>query len=255
MWQKVYLVPFLLFSFFTISLRVLAQNVSEYDRYPADTAASADLCQLARPMIIKANDFYNSVQFRTALAGIQEAIAKNQLREYTVSFGQDSIGNVIVSSVLEGNHSNSRLPLVRNGFADFHSHPKNTPPSSGDVYGLLMKNKKSGEYTMRYVVTNQGTIFVLAVIDTVAARTFLERYPPQQMPGYSPLFPDALLDEYRELLYRYKLPEEFVMAFMLEKYAAGLVLLKQQLNGAFELLRTRSVNESSTVSFDNYTCM
>jgi hypothetical protein len=148
------------------------------------------------------------------------------------------IEEVVLSSLVTGSSSSGQVPDIANAFSDLHNHPNNTPPSSGDLYGLLRKNVRNSSYTTRFILTYGGNLFVFAVTDSAAVRRFLVSYPPQQTPGYSPLFPDALLDEYREIQQRYGVPEELAMAFLLEKYNVGVALLKQSTNGSFKKIKT-----------------
>ena len=169
-------------------------------------------------------------------------------------FGKDSLNAVTVSPIGKGNKSNGVVPVMPNGFADLHNHPKNTPPSSGDLYGLLLKNRLNTGYDMRYILTAAGAVYVLVVMDTTAARLFASKYPQQQVPGYSPLFPDALLNEYREIHYRYGVAEELVMPYILEKYATGVFLLKQSGDGDFAVLRTSVSGEGDNLAFGFLRC-
>lgn len=183
-------------------------------------------------------NFFLSIPFQKAIIQIKEKAQDDPTNEHIISFGRDSLNMVIFSPLYTGSRSSGRVPEIANAFADLHNHPNNTPPSSGDLYGLLRNNIRDRQYSMRFILTPTGALYAFAVKDTAAARGFLIGYPPQQTPGYSPLFPDALLDEYREIQQRYGASEEMAMAYMLEKYNVGVVLLKQLSNGTFKTLKT-----------------
>jgi hypothetical protein len=153
-----------------------------------------------------------------------------------------------------GGQSNGIVPEVANAFADLHNHPKNTPPSSGDLYGLIRKNRNNALYDTRFVLTPGGTLYALVITDTAAAQAFLHQFPPQQYPGYSPLFPDALLNEYRDVIHLYGAKEELAMAHVLVKYSTGVILLKQSTDGMFRMLRTRVLSIEGQLQFSENQC-
>lgn len=200
---------------------------------------AADPCEQARPAVEKANIFLATALFSSALHSISDSALADPLHEHIVSFGKDTEGEIIVSPIATGGKSSSMVPRVANAFADLHNHPNHTPPSSGDLYGLLQQFKKDKNYCMRFVFDPSGVLYALAISDTAAANLFWKKFPSQQTAGYSPLFPDSLLTEYRDIIYRYGAKEELAMAYMLEKYVAGVSLLKQEKGGNFKMLRTR----------------
>lgn len=231
--KNILLLSTILFAGFT---SVYSQNIS------ADLLASEsttdDFCAKARACIVIVSGFVKTFAFSSAISSLEKQSVQNPEREYTISFGRTADDSIVATAPKPGNVSNGVLPEITNAFADLHNHPKNTVPSSGDVYGLLMKNKRSANYQLRFISNSNQILYALCVADTLKAREFLKRYPPQQTPGYSPLFPDKLLDEYRELIQRHKIPEEMVMVHMLEKYKTGIVLLKQDSSAVFQPLRT-----------------
>jgi hypothetical protein len=213
-----------------------------------------DPCEAVRPRAEAATLFSKTPEFSTAFAAIREKTLSNGTLEYNVGFGRDAAGSILTSPLSTGNRSNSNIPPVPGPFADLHNHPRNTPPSSGDLYGLIRVNKKTPGYLSRYVATKNGSLYAFVVTDTAAARAFIEKFPPQQVPGYSPLFPDALLNEYRDVHQKYGAAEELAMAFILQKYAAGVALLKQDREGKFQLVRTRVSGNADHLVFTADTC-
>jgi hypothetical protein len=215
-----------------------------------------DPCNQAKPGLERINLFSKTTSFQTALLAIQEKVRVEPFHEHTIAFGSDAGGNFIITEVSTGGRSSSRIPFVSNAFADLHNHPKNTPPSSGDLYGLINKNKKEKHYSTRYVATPDGSMYALLVTDTAAARMFTANFPPQQMPGYSPLFPDDLLNEFREIKYQHGAAEELAMAYVLEKYKAGVVLLKQDStgDGGFKKINVSVKSVGSSLVFTAADC-
>jgi hypothetical protein len=195
-----------------------------------------------------------TVIFKQSLAALAEQVKREPGREFTVAFGQDSLGEVVASGLEGGNKRSGVITALPFPVADMHNHPRNTPPSSGDLYGLISQNRKKGTYAVRFVLTSGNLMYALVITDSLAAHTFTKNYPPQQMPGYSPLFPDTVLQEYRDMLYLYGTAEEAAMAFLLETYSTGVLLLKRYGNGPFLRLRTIVSGRGEQRKFTAITC-
>lgn len=220
-----------------------------------NTAVSNDNpCAVVKPYAYNTTLFSTTFHYQTALQQMVGKIEADPAHEFIVSFGRDTLGQVMVSPIAMGNKSNAVVPAVLNGFADLHNHPKHTPPSSGDLYGLLMKNRRNSQYTTRYILADVNAVYALVVTDTIAACNFLKNYAPQQAPGFSPLFPDELLNEYREIKHRFGVSEELAMAYLLEKYAAGVVLMKQNGKSDFVVIRTSKSGTGDAIIFMNTSC-
>lgn len=200
---------------------------------------TSDPCAEARGVEKKVNSFSKAPIFQSTLQALMRKADSDPATEYIAAFGKVSGGDTIASAIVGGSASRGYVPAVENAFADLHTHPKSTPPSSGDLYGLLLNYSRGKNCDMRFVVTAQGAIYALVVRDRALAGVFSQRYPYQQTPGYSPLFPDDLLQEYRDYLYRYGAPEELVMAFMLQKYKTGVVLLRRVSSGEFAVISVK----------------
>lgn len=238
----------------TFSTPCIFAQLNMHQDTTAEEAAINSVCDKARPFAVIATEFTKTVPFQAAVSVIKSGTNKEPHREYIISFGKDSQGKVTLSQIAQGNKSNGLIPAIPNAFADLHNHPRNTPPSSGDLYGLMAKNQKQSSYTTRYVLTAGGTMYALVVIDTAAVRTFVDQYPPQQVKGYSPLFPDELLNEYREIQQRYGVLEERAMTYMLHHYRTGVILLKQDNHGEFILLHTKSIGSGDDRKFMQEYC-
>jgi hypothetical protein len=204
-YRDVMRIGILLFSCYVcFALPGKAQHIPFTNNSQADgtaTSASPMLkpCDLTQSAPDKAIRFAGTAEFTKALSLLLENVAVAPLQEHIVAFGEDSSGQVLRSAVSTGSLSSGLVPEVTKAFADLHNHPKNTPPSSGDLYGLLEKVRRSSNYNSRYVITSSGRLYVLVVTDTIAAAAFLRTYPPQKLKGFSPLFPDDLLNEFREI--------------------------------------------------------
>jgi len=251
--------PFLINLFsFLLAIAFLHAGCKTQSRTLSSPKKSGTLnseCEEAKRVAKEITDFSLTISFREAFRQVKEKAKHDPLHEHIISFGKDSTNEIILSAVATGSRSSGLVPTVSNAFADLHNHPNNTPPSSGDLYGLLRKNSGDYRHVMRFILTAGGTLYAFVVTDTAAVRRFLNRYPPQQTLGYSPLFPDALLDEYREMIQRYGASEEMAMAYLLEKYEVGAALIKQSSDGSFKILRTKlSINKGEKV-FTSADCL
>jgi hypothetical protein len=208
-----------------------------------------NLCEDVKRIAQRIDRFTATPVFQQALTALQDSLRTGRAQESSVSFGRNNRGDTILSAIVSGGRSSAPVPPVENAFADLHTHPSNTPPSSGDVYGLLEKRNKTPGYTQRFVLTGNGTLYVLFVQDTALAALFLRRYPPQRLAGFSPLFPEPLLDEFREIRYGQGVAEELAMARILDKYKAGVILFRQVKGEAIRWVRvTVSEEEPGFVS-------
>jgi len=196
-----------------------------------------DPCADAQAGAAKATTLAQNSVYLAAKSNIQTASSDNL--EHSVTFGKDASENITSSSMTTGTANSGTINTNWPGaFADLHNHPGNSPPSPGDFYGLITVNQNHSGYDTRFVVTADGSVYALLIIDPAAATTFVTNYPSQQVPGYSPEFPTAIIDEINEMKGFYGATDEMAMAFILEKYNTGVALLKQNSNGSFKRLRT-----------------
>ena len=210
------------------------------------SAITTDPCIEAQTTANKATSFSQSNLYSTAKADIQAAFKEDGL-EHAISFGKDANGNNITSPISTGSGHSSELETVTNMFADLHNHPKGTPPSSGDLYGFISKASENSLYETRYIVTTGGSVYALAIIDLKIARNFVTKYPKVSTPGYQPAFPDSLVDEFNKLKAFHAATDEMAMAFLLEKYNAGVALLKQDEKGNFKRLNTKEATDPNSL--------
>lgn len=192
--------------------------------------------------------------FEHALYSIMTAFAADN-KEHAMSFGRDTSGRIICAAMTNGEYMSGPVPKITGAFADLHNHPKNIPPDAGDLYGLIDLNKNSGMYAARFVVTANGTLYCLLVTDTAEAAAFNSNYP-RQAPAIrngSPAFPSNIVDEFREMKYGHHCTDEMAMSFILEKYRAGVVLLKQNY-GLLTVLRTTISGDKDHLAFTAGTC-
>lgn len=199
----------------------------------------SDPCEDAKAGADWATGFAKDAVFNAALKNITQAF-QSDIKEHAVTFGKDANNNIFSSGIANGSATGATIPNITNAFADLHNHPSNMPPDAGDFYGLIDINRNNNGYDSRFVVTPTGTVYALLVIYPAEATAFNIKYPRQvpAFPGGPPGFPVAIVDEFREIKYRFNSNDEMAMAYILEKYQAGVSLLKQDSNGVFKKLRT-----------------
>lgn len=198
-----------------------------------------DRCEAVKTAADVATNFSNTHHFLKAKASIQ--LAATVGKEHGISFGNDSSGSVITSTISTGNYHSGTIGKVPNRFADLHNHPDNSPPFSGDLYGFIDLALSSSLYITRYIVTQNGMVYALIISDLQTAKNFNTNFPEIVNPGYQPRFPDELVDEFRLIRYGRGATEEMAIAFILEKYNTGVALLKQDSSGNFKRLNTREI--------------
>lgn len=214
----------------------------------------SDPCADAQAGAAKATALSSSSVYEAAKASIQTAA--NDGKEHGISFGKDASGNIITSTVSTGTGNSGTTNPITNKFADLHNHLNNLPPSSGDLYGFIDIISNSSQFEIRYVVTANGTVYALVVTDLQAAITFNNLYPRQPpMPGYEPDFPVDVVNEFNEMVQAYGATDEMAMAFILEKYNAGIALLKQDSSGNFKRLGTEeTVDQDGNKTYTPHNC-
>lgn len=220
-----------------------------------DQPKHLDPCEEARASAEAATVLSKTNAFGAALTEIQTAFL-NVRKEHAVAFGKDSGNNVIISNVNAGGQNNGKVPRISNAFADLHNHPGNHPPDAGDLYGLIDICRKQNDYNTRFIVTQNKVIYALVVINTAAADSFNVKYPRDLSgcSGCSPKFPEAIVDEFREMKYAHGCTDEMALAFILEKYHTGVSLLKLNSNGIFNKLRTSLSRNGTNLYFTPNNC-
>ena len=214
-----------------------------------------DPCEDVKAGADKVTAFAKDSVFNDALKNIKSAFISDH-KEHAIAFGKDPHQNIFSSGITNGNANGATVPAINNGFADLHNHPNNLPPDAGDLYGLIDINTRRKEYDSRFVVTVSGEVYALFITDTVTVAAFNLNYPRQvpAFPGGPPGFPVVIVDEYREMKYQYDCTDEMALAFILEKYNAGIALLKQDSRGAFKKLRTIVSKDAGRLIFKAANC-
>jgi hypothetical protein len=205
---------------------------------------STDPCEAAQAgvdasKLLSQTRFFSTVRNRVQMAGTDR-------HEHSITFGRDSVGGITTSPMTDGDATNGKVNSNWPGaFADIHNHLNDQPPSAGDVYNLIKINCSRHGYNTRFVVTPVGALYVLYIYDLEFAKDFTAKYPAEQLPGFSPRFPEPVFDDMDRITIYFEakgvdklIARENAMAFALNHYNSGLALLKQDGTGNFKKLQT-----------------
>lgn len=214
-----------------------------------------DPCEAARAGAAAATLTAKDSSFLHAVTQVKNAYQANG-NEHCISFGKDKDGHIIASPLSNGSATSGKVPAMPNAFADLHNHPNNLPPDAGDFYGLAQLHKINPNYLTRFALTTDGSLYALQVTDAGALQTFIAKYPPQPpaFTGGPKGFAVAITDEAREMKYNRHCTDEMVLAFILEKYNAGVCLLKQNDEGALNTIITKVTQRGDQLLYSVFNC-
>jgi hypothetical protein len=196
-------------------------------------------------------------EFTAAVSSIKTA--STDTFEHSITLGTDSNGKITQAPMNNGTSQykvkvNTTWPRA---FAAIHNHPNGTPMSAGDIYAAVQLNTKLPDFTTTFLVLPDGSMYALVVTDLVAAIAFVKTYPADIIGNNSPQFPDSI---FNEILYLRGLIGESIesrttaIAFILDKYNAGMKLLKQDANGDFNPIQTEETIQGGTKIYTPKPC-
>lgn len=224
-----------------------------------DPPGDGDPCVEAQSAANSTTSLSQNSSFLGAKSNIQN---ENPNVEHSVVFGTDANGNITASPMTSCTSPstcsvNTSWP---GAFADLHNHPNDVPPSPGDMYNLIGVNNNHSGYNTRIVVTPDGSVYALVVLDLTAANTFKKNYPPINN-GFGPDFPNEIFDKFEEVKIVFMkqglsnlISEERAMSYVLDKYNTGIVLLKQDNIGNFKRLKTDESTSNGNTTYTTNNC-
>jgi hypothetical protein len=186
-----------------------------------------------------------SAGYLTALNNVKSA---NSTVEHSITLGRDANGNITEAPMNNGGpvkvEINTNWP---DAFGAIHNHPNNTPISAGDIYTAITINSNNIDFTTTFVSTD-GEVYAAVVTDLEAAKAFATNYPADITPQYNPEFPDYIYNQLLDL--RLKMGESIsgrtmAIAFILNKFNAGITFLKQDSSGKFNPLQIEETTRSN----------
>jgi len=200
-----------------------------------------DPCETATATTTLSKD----ANFTSAKTSIQTAATDGF--EHSITLGKDANSAINQAPMNSGNQqymvsTNYTWP---GAIAALHNHPNNTPLSVGDIYASVRLNEKSSNFATTFVLTN-GETYGIVVTNLALAQAFVKTYPADQLPGYNPEFPDIIFDQMLSLVDNLGSSIEgrtTAMAFVLDKYNAGITLLKQDSSGDFKPIKTQETTQ------------
>ncbi|MBC5839667.1 hypothetical protein [Flavobacterium muglaense] len=194
-------------------------------------------------------------EYLIALEAINEA---NAAEEHSITLGKAPNGTMTKAPMNNGGQYIVQINTTWEGaFTALHNHPNNTPLSAGDIYASVQLNVKSSNFTTSFILTD-GEVYAIVVTNLSLAQDFVKTYPPDQLPGYSPEFPDFILDQMLDLvgiMGSSLTGRTTAIASMLDKYNAGITLLKQDSFGDFNPIKTRETTQGDgTKTYNTIPC-
>jgi len=231
-----------------------------YDPVPTTPPPQPDPCTEAKALADKATTLSKNTKYTTAKSNIQTAASDG--KEHGITFGKDANGNITISAMTTGTGISAPVNISWPGaFADLHNHPTNLPPSPGDLYGIVSLNNVHSGYDTRMVVTPDGSVYALIIINPSLAAQFIIDHPKVQIGDFPPDFPDPVFTDFDDAKIQLQMQgfsnliaEQMAMAFVLEKYKSGMALLKQDSNGNFKRLRTQENILNGTTTYNATNC-
>lgn len=134
------------------------------------------------------------------------------------------------------------------------------PPSPGDLYNLITINNNHSAYDVRIVITPDGSVYALVILNLAEANTFNTNHSSVNN-GYGPDFPadiyvdfDAVKDQFMLAGESSLISEERALAYVLSKYNTGFALLKQDANGTFKRLGTTATTSHGNTTYTANNC-
>jgi len=215
----------------------------------------ADPCLTAQPAINSLNTLFQNSTVANAIASIH---AQDPTIEHSISLGRDANGNITASSITPGGtHSGTVNTNWPGGFADVHNHPSNNEPSPGDLYMIMGLCRSKPGWNTKILSNRNGETYAFVVVDTAAAKTFRDNSFTIN-PTYGPVFSNEqfakvqIVSEYfQQQGYSRVYSNERALAYILDKYNSGVILLKKE-GTTFMRLRTSAGPQNGT--YDSNDC-
>jgi len=202
--------------------------------------------------MVNITEFSTLTQSNSFLQAISNIHGADPNLEHSVTFGKDANGNIAASPMSTGGPNNGTVNTNWPGaYADVHNHPSNKEPSEGDLYGIIGLSVSNVGWNTRMVSNKNDEMYALAVLDTAAAKIFRNNSFIIN-PTYGPILKDEIMTEYQNVSlyfqqqqYSKLYSDERALAYILDKYNTGVVLLKRE-GTTFKRLRTSAGSQNDT---------
>jgi hypothetical protein len=216
--------------------------------FPPEQPPEPDPCSTAKAQ--NAEKLTKLKVFMDGLSAVKDAAIDG--KEHSISINKNTDGTITVTPVSQGADFSVDLNLDSKSIANLHNHPNTSPPSAGDVYSFIQNNSMLPNYTTKFVVTQDGSIYALIITNLLAAQDFSAKYPKSILPGFPPDFTDYKVDDII-LFDEYQFSREFfrgegltnteanegALAYILDSFNTGIALLKMNDDGSFSKINTK----------------
>ncbi|MEN2416187.1 hypothetical protein [Flavobacterium mesophilum] len=205
-----------------------------------------DPCKAA----VGASMFASNPGFVAARAAVAAAGANGY--EHSITLGTPNSAGTWSSSPIQTNANpygvavNDKLP---GAMAAIHNHPHNTALSTGDIYAAVTLNTKVPTFTTSFIVT-AGQTYAIVVTDLAKAQNFVKEHPADLSPNYPPEFPDDIFDQIDYITSQIGGSidsKTAAISSVLDKYDAGITLMKQESDGKFSRFKIEKNQDGSYV--------
>ena len=209
---------------------------------------SQDPCFLAAPATSNLNQIMKDQNINPKLQALKNLAASSNV-EYGVTVSSNSNGYYATNPYTDNNPSSIGIKPPDNGsfLASAHSHPDVPPPSITDLYSAIQASVNYFSFKGGLVYAKNGAVFALVVTNTQQAQVFLTTYPKDiNWDSGTKLFNEEtqLGKDFNEIYNSIKggtYPNysgndqndalETSLAYILEKYNAGINLAKKDSSG------------------------
>ncbi|REC59078.1 hypothetical protein DRF65_27905 [Chryseobacterium pennae] len=222
---------------------------------------SQNPCKNAESSMSDANTILKNSEIKQKM----DAVLKGKIQasnEWAVAIGEKSNGDYEVTSAVEQNEDSGAIPtsqLTTSYIGDGHSHSGGRGnPSGGDLYGMINSLAISSpnlKYRFVYGNSDEGTseVYALVISNATLARQFLNQFPKDQnydSQNHSFKEDSQLgIEFYKAFVYHQSGTYDntsgeaydskaVAMAYILDKYNAGISVAKADVNGNLKKINT-----------------
>lgn len=203
-----------------------------------------DPCVVAKELTtIATNPIYQK-----AVKDIKTAAAADGF-EHAITLGKSSAGQVIATPMSQGTKSSVTIDYsIPGAFTRIHNHPSENSHSVQDLYNTVVLNNMFPNFNSGFVLAGND-VYVAAVTDLTAAQVFANKYiikPTASDPAFFLKFiSDEIADAWNDMDTYLPEGKTKAVAFVANKYNAGITFFKQNNNGDFYPLITKEVKQSN----------
>lgn len=198
-------------------------------------------CREAKGGVAKANIFLSDPRMKNVFTDKMRHIAQNTTNaETSITIGKNANGELHIGGEYTKEGRTGYVvdpPQGYEAYVDGHNHELGSPPSYGDIWGMLERVKKYPIFETRFIFSKNDaeTIYALTVTDREKVLAFLQKYPKEMYINEKGGLIEGtkIYDEVRKIRSKYSydmddsmLIEEIARAFLLSEFNMGIALSK-----------------------------